>query len=123
MSSVSFFSIAADITVVIHFLWIIFLMFGVLIGRKYLWVKRVHIFGIAFAIVLQVFGWYCPLTYLEIWLRELHDPTQSYSGSFIIYYVERMVYIDLPPWTVLVLTIILAIVTAWIYFPRSRRKL
>ncbi|RJQ49082.1 MAG: DUF2784 domain-containing protein [Nitrospiraceae bacterium] len=123
MHHASFFSIAADITVVIHLAWIVFLMFGAFIGRKYMWVKRIHIFGIALAIVLQIFGWYCPLTHLEVWLRKMHDPAQSYSGSFIIHYVEKVVYINLPPGMILVLTIVLALVSAWLYRPRGRRNL
>jgi len=113
--------IAADITVILHFLWILFLIFGAFIGRKYRWVKRVHISAIIFALVIQVFGWYCPFTHLEIWLRRMHDPSQSYSGSFIIHYVEKIVYINLSPKIIIVLTIILAVVSLWIYSPRHKK--
>jgi len=114
--------IAADITVLLHFLWILFLIFGAFIGRKYRWVKRVHISAIIFALVIQFFGWYCPFTHLEIWLRRMHDPSQSYSGSFIIHYVEKIVYINLSPKIILALTFILAFISAWLYFPRKSKK-
>ena len=114
--------IAADITVLLHFLWIIFLIFGAFIGRRYKWGKRIHTGGIIFALVIQFFGWYCPFTYLEIWLRQMHDPSQSYSGSFIIHYVEKIVYIDLHPKVILVLTIILAVISALLYFPLKSKK-
>jgi hypothetical protein len=41
-----------------------------------------HGLGLAFSIVMQVFGWYCPLTHLEFWLRAVH-PATIYPGSFI----------------------------------------
>jgi hypothetical protein len=122
MALASFYSTAADITVVLHFLWIVFLIFGAFIGRRHKWVKRIHLGGIAFALVLQFSGWYCPFTYLEIRLRRLHDPSQSYSGSFIIHYVEKIVYINLHPEVILLLTIVLAIISAWLYYPRKSRK-
>ena len=34
----------------------------------------------------------CPLTYLEVWLRERHDPLLTYPGSFIAHYAEQLVY-------------------------------
>jgi hypothetical protein len=51
----------------------------------------------------------------------MHDPTQSYSGSFIIHYVEKIVYINLAPKIIIVLTIILAVVSLWIYSPRNKK--
>jgi len=114
--------IAADITVILHLLWITFLIFGAFIGRKFKWIKRLHIGGIILALVFQFFGWYCPLTHLEIRLRKMHDPSQSYSGSFIIHYVEKIVYLNMSPGVILALTIILAIVSVWLYWPRNTKK-
>lgn len=91
------YKVFADIVVFIHFLWILFLILGVFWGIKNQKVKIIHISALAFAIIIQVFNWYCPLTYLETWLRAKHDSTLSYSGSFIIHYVEKIVYIELSP--------------------------
>jgi len=115
--------IAADIIVVVHLLWIIFLSFGAFIGRKHKWVKRMHIGGIVFAFAIQIFGWFCPLTHFEIWLRRMHDPSQSYSGSFIIYYAEKIIYINLNPKIILALTIVLALISVRLYLPRKSGKL
>jgi hypothetical protein len=32
-------------------------------------VKYLHIAGLGYAIVMQIFGWFCPLTHLEAFLR------------------------------------------------------
>ena len=110
-----FYRVSADCVVLIHFLWIVFLIFGAFIGRKYRTIKIFHIAGLGFAIIIQIFGWYCPLTHIEIWLREKHNPSLAYSGSFIIHYVEKLIYIDLSPTIILVLTAILVSISAYLY--------
>jgi hypothetical protein len=75
----------------------------------------VHGAGLLFAIVSQVFGWYCPLTHLEVWFREMQHASQAYPGSFIAHYVERLIYIDMPPAAIFVLTLALAGFNVWIY--------
>jgi len=116
-----FYRVAADFVVLIHFLWIIFLIFGAFVGKKYRAVKIFHTSGLGFAVIMQIFGWYCPLTYLEIWLRQRHDPLLAYSGSFIIHYIERLIYIELSPAIFFVLTLILVSVSAYIYYSESKR--
>jgi hypothetical protein len=114
--------IGADIVVFIHFLWIVFLITGAFWGRRHKWIKRLHITGLLFAFVIQIFGWYCPLTHLEFWLRRMHDPSQSYTGSFIIHYAEKFIYPDIPPGTILVMTIVLALISAWLYLHRPGKS-
>jgi uncharacterized membrane protein len=72
------------------------------------------------AVLLQISGWYCPLTYIEIWLREKHDPSITYKGSFIIHYVEKLVYIDLNREMIVVLTLMLVSVSAYLYLKRGK---
>ncbi|MBM4135436.1 MAG: DUF2784 domain-containing protein [Nitrospira sp.] len=115
--------LAADGVVLVHFLWIVFLIIGAFIGKKYRAVKIFHVAGLGFAVIMQIFGWYCPLTYLEIWLRQKHDPSLSYSGSFIIHYIEKIVYIELSPWIIFILTLILVSISAYLYFVRSKHDM
>ncbi|MEW6001801.1 MAG: DUF2784 domain-containing protein [Nitrospirota bacterium] len=114
-----FYRIAADFVVFIHFLWILFLIFGSFVGKKYRSVKIFHIAGLSSAVIMQIFGWYCPLTYLEIWLRRKHDPSLAYGGSFIIHYMEKIIYIELSPKIIFLLTIILVSGSAYIYYGRK----
>ncbi|MEW6416549.1 MAG: DUF2784 domain-containing protein [Nitrospirota bacterium] len=116
-----FYRVAADFVVLIHFLWIVFLIFGAFIGKKYRAVKIFHIAGLGFAVIMQIFGWYCPLTYLEIWLRQRHAPLLTYSGSFIVYYVEKLIYIELAPWIIFILTLFLVSISAYIYASRKEK--
>jgi hypothetical protein len=105
----------ADAVVVLHLLWIGFLVLGAIWGAKSKRVKTLHIGGLAFAIFIQLFNWYCPLTYLEVWLRLRHDPALAYPGSFIAHYAEKAVYLEIPGYAVLMLTVALCAVNAWIY--------
>jgi hypothetical protein len=114
-----FYKILADIVVVIHFVWILFLFLGGLWGRKIREVKIFHLSGLAFALTIQAFNWYCPLTYVEIWLRSRHSPVLTYTGSFIVHYVEEIVYIDLSRHLVLILTILLCGFNAWFYLRKN----
>ncbi len=115
------FKILADIVVSIHFLWIIFLFLGALWGIKNKAVMTFHLSGLAFAFIMQVFGWYCPLTYLEVWLRSGHNPSLTYTGSFIIHYVERVVYIELSRSLIFVFTLVLCGVNLWLYSKKKVR--
>jgi hypothetical protein len=107
--------IGADIVVALHFLWVVFLIFGSLIGRYSRPVKITHISGLYFAVILQIFGWYCPLTYLESWMRQQQDPFFSHGGSFLIHYLEGLIYIEAPSWIIFFLTVILVIMSMYIY--------
>jgi len=113
---------AADFVVLVHFFWILFLIFGAFAGRIYLPVKILHIAGLSFAIVMQIFGWYCPLTDLEIWLKNKYEPSVTYKGSFIIHYVEKLVYIELPPWIIFLLTVILIAISLFVYHRENKSR-
>ena len=107
--------VLADIIVIVHLLWVLFLITGAYWGRKHRAVMIVHGSGMLFAVVIQLFGWYCPLTHLEAWLM-VKQGAPSYPGSFIGHYAYRLVYIDVPPSLITFLTILLAIATAWAYW-------
>jgi hypothetical protein len=114
------YKILADSTVLIHFLWILFLFIGALWGVKNKVAKIFHLSGLAFAFVIQIFDWYCPLTHLEVWLRSKHDSALTYTGSFIIYYVEKIVYLELSRFVVLLFTIFLCGFNLWVYLKKKK---
>lgn len=117
-----FYKILADLVVLLHFLWILFLFFGAFWGIKSKVAKIFHLSGLAFAFIIQIFDWYCPLTHLEVWLRSKHSPFLTYAGSFIIHYVEKIVYIEISRFVVFVFTILLCGLNAWLYFRGSRKE-
>lgn len=114
------YKIAADAVVLLHFLWVLFLIFGAFIGRRYGTVRIIHLSGLSFAVVSQILGWYCPLTHLEVWLRARHDPSLSYSGSFLIHYAEKLVYIELSPGIIFLLTLALSAISLRLYLHKKK---
>jgi len=109
------YGIFADGVVLIHLVWILFLVFGAFWGVKNRAVRIFHISGLVIAVIIQLFDWYCPLTHLEGWLRSKHSLFLTYRGSFIIHYVEKIVYIEVSRSVVLVFTILLCGLNAWLY--------
>ena len=80
-----FYKVLADTVVVIHLLWILFLIFGAFAGVRKRAVAALHIGALCFALFISVFGLLCPLTTVEYWARQGHDPTLAYTGSFIVH--------------------------------------
>jgi hypothetical protein len=90
------YKILADLVILLHFCWILFILFGFILALKRWKIAILHLVGLIYALVLNIKGWYCPLTYLENYLRSLHDTKTSYAGAFIIRQVDRFIYPDLP---------------------------
>lgn len=84
-------TLLADATLVIHLLFILFVVAGgfTVLWRR--WFALIHIPAVAWAVVLEFFGLICPLTYLENWLRYQGGAT-GYSGGFIAYYLLPIIY-------------------------------
>ena len=114
------YKLLADAVVLIHFLWIVFLFFGVYFGARHRVLRILHLSGLAIALIIQVFGWYCPLTTLEVWLRSKHDPRLAYTGSYIIHYVEKIVYLDLSRALIVMGTVIVVGFNLWFYLGRKQ---
>jgi hypothetical protein len=92
------------------------------LGARYRGLRILHLSGLAFALITEIFGWYCPLTYLEVWLRSKHDLRWVYAGSFIIHYVEKIVYLELSRTLIVIGTVILVGFNVWFYRKRRERR-
>lgn len=81
----------ADLVLVIHALFIVFVLCGGLLALRWRWIAWLHLPAVAWAVLLGVFGWLCPLTPLEQNLRQAAGGT-AYSGGFIEHYLLPLVY-------------------------------
>ena len=111
------FLVLADAVVFLHLAWIVFLIVGAWPGSRRGWVKWTHLAALAFSLCLQVFGWVCPLTDLEVWLR-LAGGTGGYPDTFIGHYLQLLVYAPLPPAAIFIGTLIVVGVTLRVFFGR-----
>ncbi|MEI7639372.1 MAG: DUF2784 domain-containing protein [Syntrophus sp. (in: bacteria)] len=85
------FSLLADLAVIIHFLFILFVIFGgLLVLYKRSW-ALLHIPAAVWGALVEFTGWICPLTPLENWLR-LQGGEPVYTSGFIERYVVSLIY-------------------------------
>jgi hypothetical protein len=83
--------IAADFLVLLHFLFILFVVFGGLLLFKWKWIAWLHVPAAVWGALIEFIGWICPLTPLENKLR-LAAGGEPYSVSFIEQYIAPLVY-------------------------------
>ncbi len=74
--------LAADAVVVSHLLFLVFVLVGGLLLLKWRGLVWVHLPAVLWAITVEFFQLYCPLTPLENWLRRAAGES-GYPGGFI----------------------------------------
>jgi hypothetical protein len=85
------YSFLADVLLVLHLAFIIFVMLGGLLLLKWRWLIYLHLPAVAWGILVELFGWLCPLTPLEQRFRILAGET-GYSGGFVQHYLLPVIY-------------------------------
>lgn len=81
----------ADLVLVAHLGFILFVMAGALLALRWPRAAWVHLPAAAWGVAIELFGWTCPLTPLENWLRAAAG-AQTYPGGFVEQYVLPVVY-------------------------------
>ena len=81
----------ANTLLLIHFLFIVFALFGGLFIFRYRWVAWLHIPVFIWAAVISFVGWICPLTPWEVSLRRAAGQ-EGYTGGFIEHYITPIIY-------------------------------
>ncbi len=113
------YEIAADLTALAHFAFILFVIFGALLGRrKRVW-RYLHLASMAYAVSIEVFYWHCPLTYLEQYLREKAG-AGNFEEGFIAHYLNEVIYINVPQWSLIVASVGVLAVNLGLYIYWSR---
>ncbi len=85
--------IAADAVVLIHLGFVLFVALGGFLVLRWPRVAWGHIPCAIWGAVVELAGWICPLTPLEISLR-LAAGAEGYSGGFVARYIVPLVYPD-----------------------------
>ncbi len=86
------------------------------------WFRLAHLAAIGVVAAQAWLGVVCPLTTLENWLRG-RSRQSVYDVGFVEYWLETVLYYDVPPWvfTLLYTAFALAVIAAWWRFPPRRR--
>jgi hypothetical protein len=132
MSAESAYALAADIILVLHTLFVAFVVFGLVTiyagywlswawVRNY-WFRVLHLGGIALVVLESWVGVICPLTILEMELRE-RAGANTYSESFIQHWLQTILYYEAPGWVFMAsYTAFAALVLASWFIVRPRRR-
>jgi hypothetical protein len=81
----------ADAVVVVHFAFVLFVLFGGLLVLRWRWVRWLHLPAAAWGALIEFAGWTCPLTPLEKWLRR-EGNLGGYEGGFVEHYILPVLY-------------------------------
>jgi len=85
------FGLLADLVVVVHLAFILFVAVGGLLVWRWPWLMRFHVPAVAWGIAIITIGFTCPLTPLERELRR-RAGEQGYRGGFVDHYIEGVIY-------------------------------
>lgn len=81
----------ADSVLIIHFLFIGFVVFGGFFARRSPWIALAHIPAALWGAYIELTAGLCPLTVLEVGFRRMAGDA-GYSGSFIEHYLLPIIY-------------------------------
>ena len=81
----------ADLVVVVHGLFVAFVMLGAFLALRWRRLVWLHVPALIWGILIEYAGWICPLTPLENSLRARAGET-AYSGDFIQHYLIGALY-------------------------------
>ena len=72
-------------------------MFGAVWTRNRWLLTGLHVGSLVWGVVVEIGPWPCPLTQVEQFL-ETRAGMSPYQGGFLVYYLDLVVYPDLPGW-------------------------
>ena len=75
----------------LHALFVIWVALGALVAYSRPLLRWLHVASLVWGILIEIFPWVCPLTFLENWL-ERRAGVEPYHGGFLLHYVDRFVY-------------------------------
>jgi Protein of Unknown function (DUF2784) len=85
------YQLLADLIVLAHVAFVVFAVLGGLLAARWRWLVWIHLPAVIWAAIVEIFGWLCPLTPLENWLRQ-RGGERGYASDFIGRYILPALY-------------------------------
>ncbi|MFP5233930.1 MAG: DUF2784 domain-containing protein [Acidobacteriota bacterium] len=108
------FQVLAPLVVAIHLAWILWVITGVRWTRGRPWLTAFHMASLVWGIVVETCPVNCPLTLAEQTL-EAGAGMRPWAGSFLLHYLDAIVYPNLPVSLLIALGVIVCGVNLLIY--------
>lgn len=83
--------IAADAVLLVHLGFVLFVVVGGVLLLRWPKLAWIHLPAVVWAALLELNGWICPLTPLEVSLRQASGQA-GYAGDFVDHYIVAMLY-------------------------------
>lgn len=83
--------VLADLVLVAHLAFILFVVGGGLLALRWRRAPLLHLPATLWGVLIELFGWPCPLTPLENALRRAGGAA-GYAGGFIQHYLVPLIY-------------------------------
>ena len=83
--------ILADLVVVLHFGFVLFVVFGGLLALRWPRAAWFHLPAAVWGILIEFFGWWCPLTKWENYLLR-EAGRAGYDTGFVAHYIMPIIY-------------------------------
>ena len=83
--------ILADATVVLHLLFVLFVVLGGILVARWRWIAWAHVPAAIWGAWVEFAGWQCPFTPLENWFRQQGSGV-TYKTSFVEHYLLPILY-------------------------------
>jgi Protein of Unknown function (DUF2784) len=117
------FRLLADVTVLLHLAFVLFVVLGGLLVVRWPRLAWVHLPSAAWGAWVEFAGWICPLTPLENWLRAQGGGAVYESGFLERYLVPVLYPVSLSRELQAVLGCLVVLVNAAVYWMILRRRL
>ncbi len=85
------YQLLADLVVLVHVAFVVFAVLGGLLAARWRRLVWIHLPAVIWAVIVEFFGWVCPLTPLENWLRR-RGGQAGYPSDFIAHYILPVLY-------------------------------
>lgn len=113
--------IAADAVLVLHFAFVVFVVLGGALVLRWPKLAWIHVPAVLWAALVEVNGWICPLTPLEVSFRKAAGEA-GYAGDFLEHYLVALLYPEgLVRATQIGLGIFVVVVNIAVYLVIARR--
>ena len=103
------YTLLAVIAALVHALFVIFVLSGGLLATRWPAALWVHLPVAIYGVLIMIAGWTCPLTTLEIWLREKAGEEVVWK-EFLQHYFFRHLGLSGSEWFIVVVLVIVLVV-------------
>ena len=108
------YSALATSVLVVHGLFILWVIFGAFLARSRPILRWLHIASLIWGILTELLLWPGPLTWLENWL-ESRAGIEPYQGGFLLDYLDRVIYPDISATTLTITAVIICALNLALY--------